>query len=135
MHTDVMSFVLFQVELRRASRFCPRPLAADPLAAALLKIERNPAHTQSRLLMRILAALTHQEGDFRRAEASTLDADCLAIAVTLMEAKAAGTILPEEWTRAVATARAAICDGAGTVAPACDPPGTPGSPAQPPATA
>jgi len=32
------------------------------------KIEQNPAFSQSRLLTRVLAALTYEMGEFRRAE-------------------------------------------------------------------
>ena len=104
---DLLSIVQFQDELRRAGRFCPRPPAPDALGAIVRKIEQSPAHTQSRLLTRILAALTYQKGEFRRAEAAALDADALAIAVTLIDEHAAGTTNREDWIRAVAAARAA----------------------------
>ena len=113
---EVLSIARFQEELRRASRFCPRPPAADPLAAVLRKIEQNPAHTQSRLLTRILAALTYQQGEFRRAEAAALDVDSLCIAVTLMDACAAGTNVRGDWVRTLEAARAA--QGEGTSTPA-----------------
>ena len=108
---EVLSITRFQEELRRASRFCPRPPTADPLAAVLRKIEQNPAHTQSRLLTRILAALTFQQGEFRRAETATLDVDSLSIAVALMDAHAAGSSVHGDWVRTVDAARAAQGDG------------------------
>jgi hypothetical protein len=108
---ELMSIVQFQDELRRVSRFTPRPPAPDALVAVVHKIEQNPAYAQSRLLTRILAALTYQEGDFRRAEAATLDAGSLAMAVTLMDDYAAGTSARGDWIRAVDAARAAQGEG------------------------
>jgi hypothetical protein len=71
------------------------------------RIEKNPAFTQSRLLTRILAALTYQQGEFRRAEIACLDSETLAMVITLMDAHAAGTTTREEWICAVDLARAA----------------------------
>ncbi len=105
---DVMPMTGFQEVLRRSAQFFrPRTATADPLAETVKKIEQNPATNQSRLMTRILAGLTYQEGEFRIAEASSLDADTLFRAITLMDAYAAGTPAREEWIRAVASARAA----------------------------
>ena len=109
--TELLSLVQFQDELRRVGRFTPRPPTVGVLAVVVLKIQQNPAYMQSRLLTRILAALTYQEGEFRRAEASSLDADSLAMAVTLMDDHAAGTSAREDWIRAVDSARAAQGEG------------------------
>ena len=108
---ELLSVIQFQDELRRVSRFTPRPPTPDALVAVVHKIEQNPAFAQCRLLTRILAALTYQEGGFRRAEAATLDAGSLAMAVTLMDDYAAGTSAREDWVRAVDTARAAQGEG------------------------
>jgi hypothetical protein len=98
----------FEGELRLSMHFFrPRAAAADPLARTLKQIEQNPACPQSRLLTRILAALTYQEGEFRRAEASSLDSEALFMVIDLMDAYAAGTPAREEWIRAVETAKAA----------------------------
>ena len=113
---DLLSISQFQDELRQARRFVPRPPTTDALGTVVRKIQQNPDYTQSRLLTRILAALTYQEGDFRRAEAAALDVDSLAIAVTLMDDYAAGTGTRDDWIRAVDTARAA--QGDGTYSPA-----------------
>ena len=94
-------------ELRRVAHFCPRLPAGDPLTAAVKKIEQNPAFAQSRLLARILTALTYQKGEFRRAEAAGLDLDTLSTVITLMDVCAAGTLAREEWIRAVDAANAA----------------------------
>lgn len=106
--TELLSAVRFQEELRRVARFFRSRLpVGDPLEATVRKIEQNPAFAQSRLLTRILAALTYQQGEFRRAEISALDADTLAMVVTLMDVHAAGTSTREEWVRAADAAKAA----------------------------
>ena len=108
---ELLSIIQFQDELRRVTRFSPRPPTTGALGAVVVKIQQNPAYAQSRLLTRLLAALTYQEGQFRRAETATLDADSLAMAVTLMDDYAAGTSTREDWIRAVASARAAQGEG------------------------
>jgi hypothetical protein len=118
-NTELLSIAQFQEELRRATRFCPRPAVLHALAAVVQKIERNPAHAESRLLTRILAALTYQEGRFRRAEAATLDVASLQLAVTLMDEHAAGTSAREDWVRAVNSTMAA--QGEGQYRPASSP--------------
>jgi len=106
--TELLSAVRFQEELRRVARFFrSRPPVGDPLEATVRKIEQNPAFTQSRLLTRILTALTYEQGEFRRAEISALDAETLAMVVTLMDVHAAGTLTREEWVRAADAAKAA----------------------------
>ena len=57
------------------------------------------------------AALTFQQGEFRRAETAALDVDSLSIAVALMDAHAAGTSVHGDWVRTVDAARAAQGDG------------------------
>jgi len=105
---DVMPMAGFQEVLQQSAQFLrPRTTTANPLAETVKTIEQNPATTQSRLMTRILAALTYQEGEFRRAEASSLDADTLFRALTLINAYASGTPAREEWIRAVASAKAA----------------------------
>ena len=106
--TELLSAVRFQEELRRVARFFRSRLpVGDPLDATVRKIEQNPAFTQSRLLTRILTALTYEQGEFRRAEVSALDADTLAMVITLMDVHAAGTSTREDWVRAADTAKAA----------------------------
>ena len=105
--TELLSAVRFQEELRRVTRYRPPLLVGDPLDAAVRKIEQNPAFAQSRLLTRILAALTYQQGEFRRAEIAAFDSDTLAMVITLMDAHAAGTSTREDWVRAVDAANAA----------------------------
>jgi hypothetical protein len=103
----MLSAVRFQEELRRVTRYRPSLLVGDPLDAAVRKIEQNPAFAQSRLLTRMLAALTYQQGEFRRAEIAAFDSDTLAMVITLMDAYAAGTTTRENWVRAVDAAKAA----------------------------
>jgi len=106
--TELLSAARFQEELRRVARFFrSRLLVGDPLDAIVRKIEQNPAFAQSRLLTRILAALTYQQGEFRRAEIAALDSETLAMVITLMDAQAAGTSTREQWICAVDTAMAA----------------------------
>ena len=60
---ELLSIIQFQDELRRAGRFCPRPPITGALVAVVHKIQQNPAYTQSRLLTRLLAALTYQRAN------------------------------------------------------------------------
>lgn len=106
--TEWLSAARFQEELRRVAHFFrTRPPVGDPLEATVRKIEQNPAFAQSRLLTRILTALAYQQGEFRRAEISALDADTLSMVVTLMDVHAAGTSKREDWVRAADAAKAA----------------------------
>lgn len=105
--TELLNPAQFQEELRHVLRFREHPVIADPLASALKRIEANPAFAQSRLLTRILVALTYQEGAFRRAEIGALDAETFAMVITLMDAFASGASPRAAWEEAVASARAA----------------------------
>ena len=105
--SDVMSAVQFQEELRRVARFNLRPPVENPLAAAVQRITDNPAFSQSRLLSRILTALTYERGEFRRAEASALDSATLSIVIALMNAAHAGTTARDDWIKAVTACDAA----------------------------
>ncbi|HET9403756.1 MAG TPA: hypothetical protein VFO57_04160 [Burkholderiales bacterium] len=104
---ELLSIPRYLEELRRVARYRPGPPIGEPLDAAVKKIEKNPAFAQSRLLTRILAALTYQEGEFRRSEVAALDSDTLAMVIMLMDRQAAGTTTREEWVCAVELARAA----------------------------
>jgi hypothetical protein len=106
--TELLSAARFQEELRGVPRYRSRIPVGDPLQVAVKKIADNPAFTQSRLLARMLVALTYQEGEFRRAELATFDSDTLAMVITLMDVHAAGTSSREEWIRATDAARAAL---------------------------
>ena len=112
--TELLSAVRFQEELRRVGRFFRSRLSVgDPLEATVRKIEQNPAFSQSRLLTRILAALAFQQGEFRRAEVSALDAETLSMVISLMDVHAAGTSTREEWVRAADAAKAAQAGAGG----------------------
>ena len=104
---EVMSALQFGEELRRAGRFNFRPAAANPLQEAVQRIKDNPSFSQSRLLRRVLTALAHERGEFRRTEASALDAATLGIVIELLDAARAGTISREDWIEAVNAADAA----------------------------
>jgi len=102
-----MSSQEFQDELRRIARFDMKPPIENPLSHAVQKIRDNPAFSQSRLLARILTALTYDRGEFRRAEASALDAATLGLVIALMNVARAGTVTREDWINAVSA-----CDSA-----------------------
>ena len=105
--SERLSAVQFQEALRHAARFGSRSLVGDPLDAAVKRIEKNPAFSQSRLLARMLFALANESGEFRRAEVAAFDSETLAVVIGLMDARAAGTSTREDWTRAVNAATAA----------------------------
>jgi|KBSMisStandDraft_5_1062788.scaffolds.fasta_scaffold1079221_2 hypothetical protein len=105
--SEVLTATQFQQELRGVIRFREQPSIEHPLVEAVKRIEQHPAYTQSRLLTRILAALTDQQGSFRRAEITSLDAETFAMVIGLMDVHAAGTSTADEWTQAVDAANAA----------------------------
>ena len=104
---ELLSVPRFLEELRRVARYGRALPVGDPLAAAVRRIENSPALAQSRLLTRILTALTYQQGEFRRAEVAALDSETLAMVSTLMDAHAAGKSAREDWVRAADAAKAA----------------------------
>jgi len=110
--SELLSIPRFLAELRHVTRFRTSPPIGDPLDAAVRRIENNPAFSQSRILTRLLAALTYERGEFRRAEVAAFDSETLAMAIALMDAHIAGTSTREEWKGAVDRAIAAQ-DGVG----------------------
>lgn len=104
---EVLSCGAFQAELRRIARFWPGSSAGNPLNDVVKRIEANPAFTQSRLLTRVLTALTHQRGEFRRAEIAVFNAGTLVMIIALIDAYEAGTSTREQWLNAVDLALAA----------------------------
>ena len=104
---DAMSPLQFQDELRRVARHDHRPRVDDALALAVQRVVANPALSQSRLLSRMLTALTYERGEFRRAEASAFDTATLALVISLMDVACAGTTGRDDWIKAVTT-----CDDA-----------------------
>ena len=110
--TEMLSIARFLDELRHVTRFRTSPVVGNPLDAAVKRIESNPAFSQSRILTRLLAALTFGRGEFRRAEIAAFDSETLAMAIALMDVHAAGSSTREEWIGAVDRAIAAQ-DGVG----------------------
>lgn len=104
---ELLSGPRFLEELRGVARYGRALPVGDPLAAAVRRIENGPAFSQSRLLTRILAALTYQRGEFRRAEVAAFDSETLAMIIALMDVHAAGTSTREDWVHAVDAANAA----------------------------
>ncbi len=111
--SERLSAAQFQEALRQVPTYRERPVVGDPLASAVTRIELNPTFAQSRLLARILVALTYQEGEFRRAETGALDAETLAMVISLMDAFVSGASPPAAWEQAVASARAAAAGAEG----------------------
>ena len=105
--TELMSAAQFRDALRLVIRFRQQAPIDDPLASTVKRIEQNPAFAQARLLTRILVALTHQRGEFRRAELGALDAETYALVIALMDAFEAGIFPREQWEQAVGAAQAA----------------------------
>ncbi len=105
--TERLSAGEYQVALRQAVRFRAEAPVVDPLAVALKRIEANPALSQSRLLTRLLVALTYREGEFRRAEIAGLDAPTYALSIGLMDAFGLSGRPLADWVKAVEVARAA----------------------------
>jgi hypothetical protein len=108
-----MTAFQFEEELRHIARFDLQRSVENPLAAAVQKIRDNPAFAQSRLLGRIVTALTYQSGEFRRAEASALDSETLGLVIALMNAHRSGKTPGDEWINAVTAVNAAYAEGAG----------------------
>lgn len=104
---EQQSFISFQDALRHLTRFMIGPPLDNPLAVAAKRIETNPAFAQSRLLTRLLAAMTSQSGEFRPTEISVFDKETLKVIVALINAHDAGTSPPADWQRAVDRAQAA----------------------------
>jgi len=104
---ELLTGVEFLAMLRQVVEFRPQATVADPLQSAVDQIASNPAFSESRLLMRILVALSSGEGQFRRAEIAALDAKTLALVIVLMDLHAAGTWPAGRWARAVEEAQAA----------------------------
>jgi len=97
---DVMSAAEFFVLLRQAVRFREQPPFADPLQQAVDQINANPAFSQAQLLRRILVALVGG-GDFRRAEATALDATTHALVMALLELRRTGVRTRKDWNDAI----------------------------------
>ena len=111
--TEILTAFQFQEELRRVARLDARCVVENPLGAAVLQIQTHPTFTQSRLLTRILDALTYAQGDFRRAEVAALDTPTRRLVIALMDSLHAGTIAPTQWQEAVNAAhqaQSAACD-------------------------
>ena len=106
--TELLSAARFQEELRRIARYRRAITVGDPLIYAVKRIMANPAFAQSRLLARVVVALTSGEGEFRRAELATFDSDTLDVVIDLMDQHAAGTFPSEDWVGAADAVRAAL---------------------------
>lgn len=82
------------------------PAIGDPLQHAVDQIRANPAFAQSQLLKRILVAMV-TGGNFRRAEATALDASTHALVMSLLELRRTGARSRQSWSDAIGAAEAA----------------------------
>ena len=103
---DVLSTVEFFEVLRHVVGFREQPAIADPLQHAVEQIRNNPAYAQSRLLTRILTACM-TGGEFRRAEAATLDAATQSLVIALLDLRLASARSEQDWRSAIEAAEAA----------------------------
>ena len=103
---DVLSAAEFFVTLEQVVSFREQPAIGDPLQHAVDQISANPAFAQSQLLKRILVALV-TGGNFRRAEASALDASTHALVMSLLELRRTGARPSQSWSDAIEAAEAA----------------------------
>jgi hypothetical protein len=103
----MMPIQQFEGELRRVARLVPKATVENPLAAIVQKIVQNPAYNESRLLTRLLTALTYQRGEFRFAEAAVFDTATLALIVGLLDTLSAGSVTDSQCRLAVEAADAA----------------------------
>ena len=103
---DVLSAAEFFVMLGQVVSFREQPGIADPLQHAVDQINAHPAFAQSQLLKRILVALV-TGGDFRRAEATALDAPTYALVMSLLELRRTGARACQAWNEAIEAAEAA----------------------------
>src|SRR4051812_8871569 len=91
----------FQDELRRLARYSRSATPEDPLAAIVQRIVQNPAFSESRLLTRLLAAVTSQHGDFRLAEAAVFHSQTLALIVSFLDMVGSGAFSNSQCRTAV----------------------------------
>ena len=99
--TDVLALNEFAEELRRVARLERGAGPDDLLPAAVNKVRQNPLFTQSRLLARLVDALSRESGEFRRAEASAFDGETLRL-IGLLNVGASGKTDRVDWQRAAA---------------------------------
>ena len=105
--SDLLSGLEFLDALRKVVGFRVYPDVVDPLGLVVERIVKQPAVSESRLLLRILVTLVHARGEFRRAELAALDGPTLALVIHLMDLRSARTRPDQDWTGAVAAAEAA----------------------------
>ncbi len=104
---EQQSFMSFQDALRHLTRFMTGTALENPLDVAAKRIESNPAFAQSRLLTRLLAAMSIQRGEFRLEEISVFDKDTLSVIVALLNTHDTGAATPADWQSAVNRAQTA----------------------------
>ena len=103
---DCLSLDQFEFELHRFTHSRPVIPVVEPLDRVLKLIEQNPALSRSRLLVRILSALSGRHADFRYAEVASLDSATISIVMQLMEARRGGATAQNVWVQAAEKANA-----------------------------
>jgi len=103
----LMPVQAFQSELRRLARFSAKPATEDPLEWIVQKVVQNPAFSESRLLTRLLHAVTYRSGEFRLAEAAVFHSQTLAMIVSFLDMVGSGSLSDSRCRLAVEAADAA----------------------------
>ena len=103
---DCLSLDQFESELQRFTHSRPVIAVEEPLQRALKLIEENPALGRSRLLVRILFALSGRHAEFRYAEVASLDSATISLVMQLMQARRSGATAEKEWLQAAEKANA-----------------------------
>ena len=103
---DCLSLDQFESELQRFTQSRPVIAVTEPLQRALKLIEENPALSRSRLLVRILSALSGRHAEFRYAEVASLDSATISLVIQLMQVRRSGATAQKEWLQAAEKANA-----------------------------
>jgi hypothetical protein len=81
----------------RATAEPPCPRSPDLLVVALARVAASPATMRSRVLGRLLVALSRDEGDFGSTDIYALDGETLGLAAELVEGRLNGWYSQRDW--------------------------------------
>lgn len=107
-NADDLSLTQFELELSRFAHSRKGEPRDDALGHVIGLVKENPFHARSRLLARILSALSGMQASFRPAEVGSLDASTIALVQQLIVLRRAGTVSAETWVSAADTTRMLI---------------------------
>jgi len=105
---DDLSLAQFEQELSRFAHSRKSEPKDDALGHVIGLVKENPSHARSRLLARILSALSGMQASFRPAEVGSLDSSTIGLVQQLIVLRRTGTVKPETWTSAADTTRMLI---------------------------